>query len=174
MPSLTLGDFELRIFSDGTYPLDGGAFFGVIPKVMWSRKVAADERNYVTAGLNSLLFARTIAHRQTERAGRDRHGQQAVRTHDQVLRPARAAARQSCRGWNRARRHRHRHQHASAFRPLRMEHGARQEWQDRADVSAREILRAGRRMAIRAPSERARLDQLHLRQLRPARRAAAR
>ncbi len=56
MPSLTLGDFELSIFSDGTYPLDGGAFFGVIPKVMWSRKAAADERNYVQAGLNSLLI----------------------------------------------------------------------------------------------------------------------
>ncbi|MGC2260001.1 MAG: MBL fold metallo-hydrolase [Candidatus Sulfotelmatobacter sp.] len=56
MPQLTLGNFELSVFSDGTYPLDGGAFFGVIPKVMWSRKVAADERNYVLAGLNSLLI----------------------------------------------------------------------------------------------------------------------
>jgi glyoxylase-like metal-dependent hydrolase (beta-lactamase superfamily II) len=56
MPSLTLGDFELSIFSDGTYPLDGGAFFGVVPKIMWSRKVTADERNYVQAGLNSLLI----------------------------------------------------------------------------------------------------------------------
>ncbi len=56
MPSLTLGDFELSIFSDGTYPLDGGAFFGVIPKIMWSRKTAADEKNCVTSGLNSLLI----------------------------------------------------------------------------------------------------------------------
>ena len=56
MPSLALGDFELSIFSDGTYPLDGGAFFGVVPKIMWSRKAAADERNYVQAGLNSLLI----------------------------------------------------------------------------------------------------------------------
>jgi glyoxylase-like metal-dependent hydrolase (beta-lactamase superfamily II) len=56
MHRLTLGDFELSVFSDGTYPLDGGAFFGVVPKVMWSRKVAADEKNYVTAGLNSLLI----------------------------------------------------------------------------------------------------------------------
>jgi glyoxylase-like metal-dependent hydrolase (beta-lactamase superfamily II) len=56
MPSLTLGDFELSIFSDGTYPLDGGAFFGVVPKIMWSRKVMSDERNYVQAGLNSLLI----------------------------------------------------------------------------------------------------------------------
>jgi glyoxylase-like metal-dependent hydrolase (beta-lactamase superfamily II) len=56
MPSLTLGDFELNIFSDGTYPLDGGAFFGVVPKIMWSRRAAADEKNYVQAGLNSLLI----------------------------------------------------------------------------------------------------------------------
>jgi glyoxylase-like metal-dependent hydrolase (beta-lactamase superfamily II) len=53
---ITLGDFELSIISDGTYPLDGGAFFGVVPKVMWSKKVQADERNFVPAGLNSLLI----------------------------------------------------------------------------------------------------------------------
>jgi glyoxylase-like metal-dependent hydrolase (beta-lactamase superfamily II) len=56
MPGMKLGDFEISIFSDGTYPLDGGAFFGVIPKIMWSRKAAADEKNYVQAGLNSLLI----------------------------------------------------------------------------------------------------------------------
>jgi len=56
MQRMTLCDFELTIFSDGTYPLDGGAFFGVIPKVMWSKKVTADEKNFVTAGLNSLLI----------------------------------------------------------------------------------------------------------------------
>jgi len=56
MHRLALGDFELTVFSDGTYPLDGGAFFGVVPKVMWSRKTEADEKNYVRAGLNSLLI----------------------------------------------------------------------------------------------------------------------
>src|ERR1700752_1405062 len=56
MHRLALGDFELSIFSDGTYPLDGGAFFGVIPKIMWSRKLPADEQNRVTSGLNSLLI----------------------------------------------------------------------------------------------------------------------
>jgi glyoxylase-like metal-dependent hydrolase (beta-lactamase superfamily II) len=55
MHRLTLGDFELSVFSDGTYPLDGGAFFGVVPKVMWSRKVQANEKNHVTTGLNSLV-----------------------------------------------------------------------------------------------------------------------
>ena len=56
MPTLTLGDFELSVFSDGLYTLDGGAFFGVIPKVMWSKKVSADPQNYVVSGLNSLLI----------------------------------------------------------------------------------------------------------------------
>src|ERR1700757_4326984 len=56
MHRMTLGDFELSVFSDGTYPLDGGAFFGVVPKVMWSRKALADEKNFVVAGLNSLLI----------------------------------------------------------------------------------------------------------------------
>jgi len=32
-----LGDFELTILSDGTYYLDGGAFFGIIPKPLWER-----------------------------------------------------------------------------------------------------------------------------------------
>jgi len=50
-----LGDFELTIVSDGTYFLDGGAFFGVIPKTMWSKKVTPDEQNRLNVGLNSLL-----------------------------------------------------------------------------------------------------------------------
>ena len=52
----TLGDFELTVVSDGTYFLDGGAFFGVVPKTMWSKKVAPDALNRVDTGLNSLLI----------------------------------------------------------------------------------------------------------------------
>ncbi len=55
MHRLTLGDFELIAVPDGTYFLDGGAFFGVVPKVLWEKKVKADERNRVTAGLNSVI-----------------------------------------------------------------------------------------------------------------------
>jgi glyoxylase-like metal-dependent hydrolase (beta-lactamase superfamily II) len=50
-----LGDFELTVASDGIYHLDGGAFFGVIPKVMWEKKLSADEKNRVLCGLNSLI-----------------------------------------------------------------------------------------------------------------------
>jgi glyoxylase-like metal-dependent hydrolase (beta-lactamase superfamily II) len=55
MHRTTLGDFELTVVSDGTYFLDGGGFFGVVPKSLWSKKVTADEQNRVSAGLNSLL-----------------------------------------------------------------------------------------------------------------------
>src|SRR5579864_8035345 len=51
----TFGDYQLSILSDGTYFLDGGSFFGVVPKLLWSRKVAPDERNLVKVGENSLL-----------------------------------------------------------------------------------------------------------------------
>ena len=55
MQRLTLGDFELTSVSDGIYYLDGGAFFGVVPKVIWERKLPADEKNHVPGGLNSLV-----------------------------------------------------------------------------------------------------------------------
>jgi glyoxylase-like metal-dependent hydrolase (beta-lactamase superfamily II) len=55
MHRTTLGDFELTVISDGTYFLDGGAFFGVVPKTMWSKKFTPDDQNRLDAGLNSLL-----------------------------------------------------------------------------------------------------------------------
>jgi len=52
---LTIGGNELTILSDGTYELDGGAFFGVVPKVMWEKRVQPDSRNMLKVGTNSLL-----------------------------------------------------------------------------------------------------------------------
>src|SRR5664280_2441232 len=52
---ITLGDFELAVLSDGTYRMDGGAMFGVIPKVMWEKRIQPDERNTIPLALNSLL-----------------------------------------------------------------------------------------------------------------------
>jgi len=51
----SIGDFELTALSDGIYHLDGGAFFGVVPKVLWSKKTQPDENNRVPTGLNSVL-----------------------------------------------------------------------------------------------------------------------
>jgi glyoxylase-like metal-dependent hydrolase (beta-lactamase superfamily II) len=53
--TITLGDFELTAISDGTYVGDGGAFFGIIPKVMWQRKVQPDELNRIKVSCNSVL-----------------------------------------------------------------------------------------------------------------------
>ncbi len=55
MQRITLGDFELTSISDGIYLTDGGAFFGVVPKLLWEKKLPADERNMVRSGLNSVL-----------------------------------------------------------------------------------------------------------------------
>ena len=52
---ISLGDFELSAVSDGTYVADGGAFFGVVPKVLWQRKVKADDENRIAVSCNSVL-----------------------------------------------------------------------------------------------------------------------
>ena len=56
MQRITLGDFELTAISDGIYHLDGGAFFGVVPKVLWSKRTTVDKDNRVPTGLNSILI----------------------------------------------------------------------------------------------------------------------
>jgi glyoxylase-like metal-dependent hydrolase (beta-lactamase superfamily II) len=50
-----LGDFELTVCTDGTYLLDGGAMFGVVPKPLWQKRIAADTENRVKLGLNSIV-----------------------------------------------------------------------------------------------------------------------
>jgi glyoxylase-like metal-dependent hydrolase (beta-lactamase superfamily II) len=50
-----LGDFELTSLSDGTFRLDGGAMFGVVPKPLWERRAPADDRNRISLGLRPLL-----------------------------------------------------------------------------------------------------------------------
>ena len=53
---MKLGSIEFHVLNDGTFRLDGGAMFGVIPKPMWERVVAPDERNRITLTMNSLLI----------------------------------------------------------------------------------------------------------------------
>ena len=55
MQRINVGDFEVTALSDGTYYLDGGAFFGIVPKVLWSKRVPSDDKNRVPTGLNSVL-----------------------------------------------------------------------------------------------------------------------
>ena len=53
---MKLGDLEFHILNDGTFRLDGGAMFGVIPRPMWERVAPPDERNRITLSMNSLLI----------------------------------------------------------------------------------------------------------------------
>ena len=50
-----LGDFEVTLCSDGTYLLDGGAMFGVVPKTLWSKRTVPDEENRILLGLNTAV-----------------------------------------------------------------------------------------------------------------------
>ena len=52
---MRLGNTELFVLSDGEFHLDGGAIFGVVPKVLWEKVLPADERNRVPMALNCLL-----------------------------------------------------------------------------------------------------------------------
>jgi glyoxylase-like metal-dependent hydrolase (beta-lactamase superfamily II) len=52
---VALGDFELTVCTDGSYRLDGGAMFGVVPKTLWQRRIPADESNRIQLGLNSVV-----------------------------------------------------------------------------------------------------------------------
>src|SRR5580704_18011184 len=50
-----LGEFELTLCSDGTYLLDGGAMFGVVPKPLWQKRISADDENRILLGLNTTV-----------------------------------------------------------------------------------------------------------------------
>ena len=53
---MRLGRFQLNHISDGSIRLDGGAVFGIVPRVLWERKLRPDDRNRVRLGLNCLLI----------------------------------------------------------------------------------------------------------------------
>jgi len=51
----TLGDFEITVLTDGTYYLDGGAMFGVVPKPLWEKRAPADAQNRILLGTNTVV-----------------------------------------------------------------------------------------------------------------------
>jgi glyoxylase-like metal-dependent hydrolase (beta-lactamase superfamily II) len=51
----TVADFDLTVCTDGTYLLDGGAMFGVVPKPLWQKRIPADNENRILLGLNSAI-----------------------------------------------------------------------------------------------------------------------
>jgi glyoxylase-like metal-dependent hydrolase (beta-lactamase superfamily II) len=57
-----LGNLEVLYLNSGTFALDGGAMFGVVPKPLWEKKSAPDEKNRIRMRANSLLVR---AHNKT-------------------------------------------------------------------------------------------------------------
>jgi glyoxylase-like metal-dependent hydrolase (beta-lactamase superfamily II) len=53
---LKLGDFEIYWLSGGLFMMDGGAIFGVVPKLLWKDKYPCDEENFVKIAAWPLLI----------------------------------------------------------------------------------------------------------------------
>jgi hypothetical protein len=49
-----IGDFEITLIRDSSYWWDGGAYFGVVPKTLWSRKLPARRSESRSAGIQLL------------------------------------------------------------------------------------------------------------------------
>jgi len=49
---MTAGDFEITHVQPARFRWDGGAYFGVVPKTLWGRKVASDDLNRIEVAFN--------------------------------------------------------------------------------------------------------------------------
>jgi glyoxylase-like metal-dependent hydrolase (beta-lactamase superfamily II) len=47
---------KLQLFNIANFKIDGGAMFGVVPKVLWSRVYASDENNLIDLTLRSMVI----------------------------------------------------------------------------------------------------------------------
>ncbi|MBI2838654.1 MAG: MBL fold metallo-hydrolase [Acidobacteria bacterium] len=54
--SIRLGDFTLHFLDDGHMFIDGGAMYGALPKVVWSRFDTPDDMNRVRLAIRPLLI----------------------------------------------------------------------------------------------------------------------
>ena len=53
---MRFGDYECFAVETGKFELDGGAMFGVVPKILWKRKIPADNTNLIPMQARSLLI----------------------------------------------------------------------------------------------------------------------
>ena len=58
--SRTLGRLRIHAIQAGGQRLDGGAMFGVVPKPLWEKRIAADERNRIQLGMRCLLIEHDV------------------------------------------------------------------------------------------------------------------
>jgi glyoxylase-like metal-dependent hydrolase (beta-lactamase superfamily II) len=53
---MEFGDYRIEVIPDSEFRLDGGAMFGVVPRVLWERVSPADELNRVTLNMNCVFI----------------------------------------------------------------------------------------------------------------------
>lgn len=53
---MRLGDYEFHLLSDGYFTLDPGAYFGIVPRTIWSRYAAEDHNGRVRLALRIPLL----------------------------------------------------------------------------------------------------------------------
>ncbi len=53
---MQIGKYELHIIDSGTFALDGGAMFGIIPKPLWEKTNPPDEANRIKLSTRNLLL----------------------------------------------------------------------------------------------------------------------
>jgi glyoxylase-like metal-dependent hydrolase (beta-lactamase superfamily II) len=53
---ISIGKFIVHGLRDGFFYLDGGAMFGVVPRVLWEKVYKPDSLNRIKLGLNSILI----------------------------------------------------------------------------------------------------------------------
>lgn len=56
LKKMKFGRFEIYPISDGVLHLDGGAMFGIVPKVFWEKHHPPDARNRIRLALGALLI----------------------------------------------------------------------------------------------------------------------
>lgn len=54
---MKIGKYEIQIINSGYFYLDGGAMFGIIPKLLWERTNPADEVNRIKLATRNLLLS---------------------------------------------------------------------------------------------------------------------
>jgi glyoxylase-like metal-dependent hydrolase (beta-lactamase superfamily II) len=58
--SRKIGKWTVHAIQAGGQKLDGGAMFGVVPKMLWQRRIVPDERNRIQLGMRCLLIEHDI------------------------------------------------------------------------------------------------------------------
>lgn len=51
-----IGPYTLHAIETGRFGLDGGAMFGIVPKPLWSQRIAPDEKNRIPLSMRCLLL----------------------------------------------------------------------------------------------------------------------